>query len=125
MTTDCRTFNKQTAQGTVPAGTWVVLWRESDGAWIAHCLKKDYDVSERLQLTIADLAPLTYFPVSHFDSCGWKAEHTSLADYPVIAYNIAGTHYFPFPCANDKSGKLAPPKDKPLSPPWERKTKPV
>ena len=125
MTTDCRTFNKQTAQGTVPAGTWVVLWRESDSAWIAHCLKKDYAISENLFLTIAEPLPLPPFPVSHFDRCGWKAAHTSLADYPVIMFNIDGTHFFPFPCKNDADGTLRPPKDKPLSPPWERKNKPV
>ncbi len=125
MTDFCITHNKRTAQGTVPAGTWVVLWRESDGAWIAHRLKKNYAVSKRLQLTVADLAPLTYFPVSHFDNCGWKVEHTSLADFPVIAYNVAGSHFFPFPCANDPSGKLAPPKDPSFTPPWKRTRKPV
>lgn len=120
MRVPLKTFQRSTSKGTIPAGTWAVFWREEDEQWVAHCLKSDYKVSPNMLIGISDTAPLPFFPVNHFDACGWKAAHTSNPDYPVIVFDLRGTHYFPFPCANDASGLMAPPKEEPLTPAFKR-----
>lgn len=116
-----QTFTRTNRRGQVPAGTWVAFYREEDEAWIAHRLKEDYTVSKVLLLSEADHGELSYQSYRFLELCGWAVARTDDADYPLIAFDVAGTHFFPRKCANDPDGTMNAPKEKPLTPAWKRK----
>lgn len=118
-----KTFTPTNFSGQIPKGVWVAFYREEDDKWIAHCLKEAYNVNPVCLLSTVDHDDLSYQRFSYFKLCGWSVARTDDADYPLIIFDTAGSHFFPYPCENDPNGTMNAPKDELLMPAWKRRQK--